>query len=199
MMLVGYQPFLTSTGKREASVMNRKTNILPLLALFAAAAVLTGTLQKTLAMTSKDPLSVNGHGNVPIAGDLQTVSFHARQTGNGTAAKGSLVVNSRGQDTRVFSTIDCLSIFFDGRTAFMSGVITQSNNPTFPEGSHTYFTVRDNGEGANDPPDLMSDISIFSSTSTITCNNMMLLPFMVIEAGNIQVEPGPPVATCFPE
>ena len=128
--------------------------------------------------------SANGHGNLTIVGELQTLSFHARQFTDGTVT-GSMVAKSRGQNVRLFADLDCLNVV--GNPAVMSGVVTQSNNPAFPAGRGAIFRVVDNGEGANDLVDMMTDVILFTVPSVVRCHNTFLAPLMPVEEGNIQV------------
>jgi hypothetical protein len=128
--------------------------------------------------------SANGHGNLTIAGGLQTLSFHAREFRDGTVT-GSTVAKSRAQNVRIFADLDCL--FVVGNTAVLSGVVTQSDNPLFPVGRGAIFRVVDNGEGANDPVDMMTDVIIFAVPSALRCQTNFSAPLMPVEEGNIQV------------
>jgi hypothetical protein len=157
---------------------------LSLLVLVAAAFTFVTPVRPAPAVTLDNAPSVTGHGNLTIAGGLQTASFHAVQHQDGTIT-GSLVAKSRAQDVRIFADIDCLSVL--GNTGTLSGVVTQSNNPTFPEGNRVWFRVIDNGEGANNPPDLMTDIILFPATSMFNCTTNFNFALLPIEEGNVQV------------
>jgi hypothetical protein len=141
--------------------------------------------------------SASGHGNMTILDGLQTLSFHARKFKDGSVT-GSMVVKSRAQNARLFAELDCLAVIgsttldFNG-TATMSGKITKSDNPVYPVGYKLIFRVIDNGEGSNDPPDLMTDVVVYPTGTVADCRTPMnLLPavMMVVEEGNIQVRPG---------
>jgi hypothetical protein len=157
---------------------------LSVLVLVAAAFTFVTPVQPARAVPLDNAPSVTGHGNLTIAGGLQTASFHAVQHQDGTIT-GSLVVKSRAQDVRIFADIDCLRIVLN--TGILSGVVTQSNNSAFPEGNRVWFRVVDNGEGANYPPDMMTDIIVFPAFPPVDCNANFNVALMPIEAGNIQV------------
>jgi hypothetical protein len=135
------------------------------------------------AFATRNP-GASGHVNLDIFGGLQTYSFNAIQSQDGTVS-GHLVLKSRGQDTRFFAEIDCLNMF--DNMAVMSGVVTQSNNPSFPAGFVAIFTVVDNGEGATDPPDLVSDVAVLPPE--FDCFNFISSPDFVVEEGNVKVWP----------
>jgi hypothetical protein len=162
----------------------KKLVALSLLILVAAA--LTFVMQPALAVTLDNNPSITGHGNLTIDGGLQTASFHAIQHHDGTIT-GSLVAKSRAQDIRLFADIDCLRIV--GNTADLSGYITQSDFPGLPVGYRVLFRGMDNGEGANAPDDMMSDILIFLPTTPVDCNSNLNFPLFPVEEGNIQVRP----------
>jgi hypothetical protein len=144
--------------------------------LFAALAVPAG-----LAVDGSGP-SASGHANLLIADEKQTFSFHVQQMPDGTY-EGTFQVKSRGQEITAHGVLDCLRIV--GNTAHVSGVITKSDGL----GGLTYvlFTVVDNGEGANAPPDLWSDVFIFGAP--VSCNVAALPPVNPVDEGDFQVKP----------
>ena len=152
--------------------------------LVLVAAAPAFVMQPAQAVTLGNNPSVTGHGNLTILGGLQTASFHAVQHQNG-AITGSLVVKSRGQAIRLFADINCLIIV--GNKATLSGVVTQTNNPAVLVGDGVWFEVMDNGEGANNPPDSMTDVQVFPPF--VNCSFTNLSPLLPIEEGNIQVRP----------
>jgi hypothetical protein len=140
--------------------------------------------------------SASGHGNMTILGGLQTLSFQARQFKDGSVT-GSMVVKSRAQNARLFAELDCLDVIgsttldFNG-TATMSGKITKSDNPMFPAGYKVIFRVVDNGEGSNDPPDMMTDVLVYPTGTMNDCHTMslMTIDMIPVQEGNIEVRPG---------
>ncbi len=132
--------------------------------------------------------SASGHGQFNTIGpegpELRTFSFHARTHPDGTT-RGSYELTNRAQDVRIHGEIDCLRIV--GNIAYMSGTNTKHTTPAL-EGLPSFFSVMDNGEGNNDPPDLISLLFTFLAGS-ITCNVPFVNPTFPVEGGNIQVKP----------
>jgi hypothetical protein len=82
----------------------------------------------------------------------RTFSFSAVQHADGTA-EGNAQIASRkfhldNRDLVIHMRIDCLHILPDGKTAQLSGVVTQTSypDPEVPVGEVHRFSVQDNGE-----------------------------------------------------
>lgn len=130
--------------------------------------------------------SANGHGNLTVGdGELRTFSFHARRKKDGTV-EGSLELHNRALGTRTHADIDCLR-FISPTRAIMSGPITHTTNPVFVVGTHGFFTVTDNGEGAGDPEDTISNY--FAPVRPQGCELPFNLLERPIEGGNVQLKP----------
>jgi hypothetical protein len=106
--------------------------------------------------------SASGHveRDLPTFGvSVEKYSFHANTLGNGDVA-GEWEVRDEFADgsgsVREHGDVICYTVEADGRTARMGGVITGSSDGL--EGLYALWTVRDNGEGANDPPDQATDL-----------------------------------------
>ena len=130
--------------------------------------------------------SANGQGGLLLNDRVQHFAFHATTDKNGIVS-GSWESKSPGQDIRTHGTITCLQVLPDGKTAIMSGIITQRSGDGFPGvqvGDPVWFKVVDNGEGANSVEDLFSDYFLGVSS----CNNFVV-PLQPIVNGNIQVKP----------
>ncbi len=130
--------------------------------------------------------SATGQGR--IVGTDRVFAFNATTRPNGTV-QGQGTLNRTDSGTRFQFTIDCLSV--NGNVATMSGTITASN--AFPNsiGSPCWFRVKDNGEGANAPPDEITFLT-FCPTGPVgcpiqSCSSDQGLPLLPIQAGNIQV------------
>ena len=164
--------------------MDRRMTVLSLLILFAVVTA-TGLTHSTSAMMPDSGPSASGHGNLTTGGELRTFSFTAVTHKDGTVT-GQAQLISRATDTRIHMEIDCLRVV--GNIAIMSGTITNSNVPAF-EGRPAIFRVQDNGEGANDPADRISLVSIFPAGFAINCNSNFSTPLIPIDGGNIQVRP----------
>ena len=134
--------------------------------------------------------SANGQGALDLGlAKIQHFSFHANTDNNGNVS-GSFEVKSASQDVRLHGNISCLKVLTDGKTAFMSGVITQRSGDGFPGiynvGDFVYFRVQDNGEGSNAADDKFSDV--YPSGVSQYCGPSSIL-LLKIANGNIQVKP----------
>ncbi len=142
-----------------------------------------------LALTAFKPLppgpSANGQGGIVLNDRVQQFSFHANTDASGNVS-GSWESNSPGQNCRTHGTITCLTILPDGKTAIMSGVITQVDGDCFGAvvGNPIWFKVQDNGEGSKASEDRFTDYYFFLSG----CNNYGV-GLQPIVNGNIQVKP----------
>jgi hypothetical protein len=89
------------------------------------------------------------------------------------------------------ATVTCVTVEPDGRTARLGGVIDRTENIVLPPGFvEGFLTVRDNGEGADDPPDQASVSGIgVAGTAEIHCTTGFNRNPGPIEHGNIQVRP----------
>jgi len=140
-------------------------------------------------------LSASGQGR--IVGTDRVFAFNAVTHPDGrVSGEGQLTYTHNGNDVKTHITIDCISV--SGNEAIMSGTVTNSNALPDFVGGPCWFKVKDNGEGANAPPDEMTffifcqsnDISGFCATLTCGVDHEIdaggLNP---IENGNIQVKP----------
>ncbi len=184
----------------------------------AAATVVAGTLVVGCAAEGGPPTdpvsppafsagnsgpSANGQATLPmeLLGGRQTVAFHVREFADGSV-RGSFESKSRGQDLEVHANLDCLAI--TGNEAIAGGVVTQSRvDPSFPfpipVGTRIWFRVRDNGEGANAPPDEFTDWFFgapeLGFTLTVCAPNVFeefpeFIPgYAPLANGNVQVKP----------
>jgi hypothetical protein len=148
------------------------------------AAVALGALVLLGVAYADSGASASGHANLLIAGEQQTFSFHVRTMPDGSD-EGTFQVKSRGQDITAHGVLDCLRIV--GNTAFVSGVVTNTKEPIFGGATFVLFTVVDNGEGADAPPDTWSDIFLFFAP--FSCDIFGLAPVNPVEEGNFQVNP----------
>lgn len=132
--------------------------------------------------------SSTGQGR--IVGTDRVFAFNATTRPNGTV-QGEGTLNRTDSGTRFKFSINCLSLA--GNVATMSGTVTESN--AFPNsiGSPCWFRVKDNGEGANAPPD---EITFWyfcpdgpTGCDVPTCGSNANADLFSIEAGNIQVKP----------
>jgi hypothetical protein len=133
--------------------------------------------------------SASGHANVTLvpSGALRTFSFHARVMPDGTV-EGEYDNHNRQLGTSNHGDVDCLR-FIGTNRAVMSGTIRRTNNPGGTVGGRTIFTVEDNGEGDDDPPDRVSQLLLLPPGSNQDCTNFTNTTSIAIEGGNIRVDP----------
>jgi hypothetical protein len=132
--------------------------------------------------------SASGQGRLfiqtPDASGARTFSFNAETLSDGTTVGHAQLIN-RFNDTITHVRIDCLRVI--GNVASMSGEVTSTNNPIFATFSEAVFSVQDNGEGANAPPDLISFAFFDLPLPGFDCQNQLFPPDMPILNGNVQV------------
>ena len=130
-----------------------------------------------------------GHANVIQlpSGAKRTFSFHARVMPDGSV-DGEYDNHNRQGGFVNHGEIDCLR-FLGPNGAVMSGPSERSTNPAAPEGSISIFRVEDNGEGADDPPDRVSQLLIFPPGSAENCQTFTPATLIPLIGGNIQVRP----------
>jgi hypothetical protein len=146
---------------------------------------LLGVMALPSAWANGNP-SASGHANLTIAGGLQTYSFSAIQHRNGSVS-GQMTLDSRAQNVIFQGDVTCLVT--NGNEAIIGGIITHvspNSDPIYFSDLGAPFVLRvvDNGEGANEPIDLVSDVYI-----NIDCSGGPFLNLLPIEAGNINVNP----------
>lgn len=142
--------------------------------------------------------SANGQGALfldypEFAPGMQYFSFHAN-TGADGSVTGSFETKW-GSNGRLHGTIDCLSILPDGKTAIMSGTVTDVDGETyidygFAAGLDAWFKVQDNGEGAKSIEDSFTDIFVGYDYEPCTFDyGIFGVELLTIQNGNIQVKP----------
>jgi hypothetical protein len=128
---------------------------------------------------------------------IEKYSFIAHILGNGAFqgrfevrdvfADGSEALKARG-------SVRCLTVEPDGRTARMGGVVDGSNDPELV-GTEALWTVRDNGEGQNDPRDQATDLRFGQPPGVAEFHCAVGVPpeafgtFGENERANVQVRP----------
>ena len=122
-----------------------------------------------------------------MGGIPQTFSFHAST--NAGVTTGSWESSSPGQDCRTHGTITCLTVGADGKTATMTGVVTQSAGTCLdaaPVGTTVWFRVVDSFHEGTTTLDEFSDYFLGES---LDCTLDIGVPLFPIIGGNIQVKP----------
>ncbi|HYP21157.1 MAG TPA: hypothetical protein VEY08_13880 [Chloroflexia bacterium] len=169
-----------------------------------------------LAILASLALAGHGSGGVAQAGDggvIESMTGSGHFTGsNGEfvsfahnavkqadgSVTGHYVINLRSLDAVFKGPITCLQVV--GNRAWVGGIAESvtSSNPNLAafEGQEMWFQVADNGEGANDPPDMTTSIGLTPvggppGQAAAYCANMPPpRTFLVVEKGNIQVRDG---------
>ena len=153
---------------------------------FAGIIFLSALLTITAFKSAPPGPSINGQGtlNAAYLNGTQHFSFHASKNSAGNVS-GTFESKSPGQEIRVHGNIDCFNILADGKTAYVSGVVTEVVGEGYPiaVGNHIWFKIQDNGEGANAAADKFSDYFVFG-----VCQNLNV-GLQDITGGNIQVKP----------
>src|ERR671938_2195182 len=91
--------------------------------------------------------SASGSGTVLFGNTIEHIAFTAQQL-TGTAATGEATIIDASAGVRVHVDVNCLNV--NGNYAIVSGVVTQSSDPTaVPTGSEAIFAVVDNGSGGS--------------------------------------------------
>ena len=115
---------------------------------------------------------------------LDHYSFSAIQHKDGrvTGQAEILILPVGGTAERIHVAVDCL-VFVGADTATVGGTVTEVQVGTTPfiVGDHVAFTVVDNGEGGDSPPDEGSPV-----TGVADCPQ---LATFASERGNVQVRP----------
>ncbi len=127
----------------------------------------------------------------PPGSEYRTFSFNAKQHKDGSVTgQAQLHARRASGDIVIHAELDCLRVI--GNTATMSGVVKHSRGPDGiapPEGRPVTFSVMDNGEGADDPPDLISNFFLTPPSPFQGCNGATPPTMNVVENGNVQVRP----------
>jgi len=147
-------------------------------------ATLAVVLLYTTPLTAAGNPRATGGGTTVEGGEKSTFVFNAVKHKDGTV-NGHLVYHFRLADVSIHMKLDCLNII--GNTAEMAGVVTQVNGVAPPfifVGQRGEFTVVDNGQGNDAPPDLISDLFLFPAAN---CGGGLAPPYLPVD-GNIQVE-----------
>lgn len=165
-------------------LMTRITVVVLMLALVALVSVVTGVDAQNVQE------SVTGHVGyvVPANGAHIRYSVNAVRHRDGTVSgefelHATTATGAPLAHTHV--TITCFTIA--GNIARIGGVVDRSNFA--PPGTPGYITVVDNGEGANDPPDLASSPNIGPGTDIAHCVTGFPQTLFSVDQGNIQIRP----------
>ena len=139
----------------------------------------SGGIHWTIALPNPFGIEV---GNQPLA-------FNARKYADGSVS-GQFEYHQLGlgESFNFHVEVTCMNVY-DGNRAKIGGVITVSNDPTLPAGGFAWFQVKDNGEGANAPPDWSSLVGFGNEAANEAfCNSPNLPRFGPWDVqGNVRV------------
>jgi hypothetical protein len=180
---------------------------LPLI-LLSAAALLTSCGTDATRESDTGAPEFAGGGSTPSASGhvehelegccLEKYSFEAHYLGDGSV-HGTFNVRDFFTDgsEQAFAKgrVTCFTVEADGKTARMGGVVESSSYPIV--GTEAIWTVRDNGEGQNEPRDEASDLLFgippqFNAAARNCAGVIPLTRFTVFGPflrGNVQVRP----------
>lgn len=127
-----------------------------------------------------------GSGHVDQASGMREFTFHAVQAPDGSASGSYKIVLPNG----LFLEVDVTCLSVDGNTAWVGGVIRDTNAAIVVIGSTSMFYAIDNGEGSADP-DIVS-IALINGAAGLDlafCANQPLeLPALTVDRGNVEVQ-----------
>jgi len=165
--------------------------------LFAIAGLLVIPVTSAAGSGSSVAVSANGsaHWTIPLPNvfgvvvENRTLSFNARKYADGSVA-GHFEYQQVVEGDAFKSNVDvtCLNVY-DGNRAKLGGVVKVSSDPTLPAGVFAWFSVFDNGEGANALPDRSTLVGFGNEAANEAfCNSPNLPRFGPWDVdGNVQV------------
>ena len=118
---------------------------------------------------------------------LEKYTQSAIRHADGTFSGEFELKSEQGTGLRIHGDVVCFKVI--GNTAYLAGVIDQSDDPEgAPVGSYVLWSVVDNGEGANSPPDLTSDFYVLPpDLVALQCTEGIDLGAFPVVNGNLQV------------
>ena len=130
--------------------------------------------------------SARGSGHVTFNLARRTFAFTAKNKSDGTT-QGQFQLNNRAEGFfKEHGEVTCLLVL--DNEAWISGIVRNSDGPTLEE--VRLWRVIDNGEGSNDPRDMITLAQRFPpGTDPLICKTpeALVVPPQPIEEGNIQV------------
>jgi hypothetical protein len=127
--------------------------------------------------------SVHGRIYIGILDEKET--FTAVRHADGSVT-GQFDIHSPSEG-HIHGRVICFTI--EGNSARLAGVIERADDSPFLVGGGAMWTVRDNGQGANDPEDIASDIryGIPLVAAIAHCSVSAIREFELQRTGNIQI------------
>ena len=127
--------------------------------------------------------SASGSGTVLFGNTIEHIAFTAQQL-TGTAATGEATIIDASAGVRVHVDVNCLNVI--GNYAIVSGVVTQSSDPTaVPVGSEAIFAVVDSGQGGG--RDFASIANFYAVGTGVDCSVPSEFDLVPVN-GNFRVE-----------
>ena len=127
--------------------------------------------------------SASGSGTVRFGNTIEHIAFSAHQLA-GFAATGEATIIDASAGVRVHVDVNCLNVI--GNYAIVSGVVTQSSDPTaVPVGSEAIFAVVDSGEGST--RDFASIANFYAVGTGVDCSVPSEFDLVPVN-GNFRVE-----------
>ncbi len=136
---------------------------------------------------SQGPSIASGSGHVPSGSGMRVFTFHSIEKPDGSVS-GSYTI--RLTSPGLFFSVDVSCMAIEGNTAWVAGLISETNASFIQVGSVSYFYAVDNGEGAEASTDVVSSARIndVAGEDQLFCSDRpLLLPSFPIEQGNVQV------------
>jgi hypothetical protein len=150
----------------------------------------SGRVSASVANAEGVEQSATGSGQFVINGQQRTFAFTAIKHADGRVTGMSQLVRRFpvGPDARFHVEVTCLRVV--GNHAWIGGIVRSTSLADF-DGTEAAFQVEDNGEGRNDPPDLISfeGVGGLPGYAEEYCNTMAPDDLFPITGGNIQVRP----------
>jgi hypothetical protein len=137
----------------------------------------------TAAPAAAAGASASGSGTVLFGNTIEHIAFAAQQL-TGTAANGEATIIDASAGVRVRVDVNCLNVI--GNYAIVSGVVTQSSDPTaVPVGSEAIFAVVDSGQGGG--RDFASIANFYAVGTGVDCSVPSEFDLVPVN-GNFRVE-----------
>ena len=137
----------------------------------------------TAAPAAAAGASASGSGTVLFGNTIEHIAFTAQQLA-GTAATGQATIIDASAGVRVRVDVNCLNVI--GNYAIVSGVVTQSSDPTaVPVGSEAIFAVVDSGQGGG--RDFASIANFYAVGTGVDCTVPAEYDLVPLQSGNVQV------------
>lgn len=161
----------------------------------ASAMTIIALAPSTPAIALEGNPSATGHGAFQGGkGQLVTFSFNAVQHQDGYIT-GEAEIHDLNDDSSIHIEINCVAFGVlkgDVNFATLSGIIKNATDADLV-GDIASFSVQDNGEGSQDPPDAISSLLIIpADKGCLNCQSVKPFSMSPTVKGNIQVRPGPP-------